>query len=81
MLQFTMAVLSKFDKNGTGNSVEGVINGRVDVRSGRPQTDIKETVAGDRRVWNMNCVDPSDRVSWRNGLRTAMKRPHPLKVD
>ena len=48
---------------------------------GRPKMMWKETIAGDRRVWNMNSVDPSDRVSWGNGLRTAMKRPHPLKVD
>ena len=36
-----MAVLNKLNKNGTGNFVKGVVNGRVDVRCGRPQTDIK----------------------------------------
>ena len=45
---------------------------------GRPKKTWKETIADDRKRWKMNNIDPGDRVTWRNRLRTAVTRPHPL---
>ena len=49
-----MAVQSKLNKSGTGNTVESVANGRVDVRCGRPQIDIKLLHQNTIRVATLN---------------------------
>ncbi len=38
---------------------------------GRPKMTWKEVSSKDRAAWNLDGVDPSDRIVWRNAVRTA----------
>ena len=54
---------------------EMVVSG--DVMRGRPKKTWKEVIINDRKLWKMDSVDPSDRISWRRGLKAAIKTSVP----
>ena len=74
-----MKVLNKFLKNGTGNYVEGVVNGRTGsgpVRLTSCETP-HDTFNNDLRHWKLSRADPANRMEWRKKLRTNIGAVRP----
>ena len=40
---------------------------------GRPKMTWKQLTERDRREWKLSAIDPHDRVTWRSGVRSAMR--------
>ena len=66
-----MKVLNKFLKNGTGNYVEGVVNGRTG--SG----PVRSTSCETPHDTFLSRADPTNRMEWRKKLRTNIGAVRP----